>query len=161
MAEPSFPRRASQPNCRLLPLWFLSCPRRPSALRGTPRATPTTGVFNLPFATPASKSIHGRSRLLSVKRHTTSEVDCSFSISRLYHSSPKSMPSDPFLSDERNVLIIAALTLFSNLPNASASSESLASWLTKTSGPPVVDEECAPRGVFWIVRLTHGLSLPF
>ena len=35
-------------------------------------------------------------QLRSVNRLTTSEVDCSFAISRLYHSSPKSMPSVPF-----------------------------------------------------------------
>jgi hypothetical protein len=44
------------------------------------------------------------------------------------------MPSVPFLSEDRNVLIMPALTLLSSLLNASASSASLPSWLTKTSG---------------------------
>src|SRR5450631_3915040 len=42
-------------------------------------------------------------------------------INSLYHSTPKSMPSVPFVSEERKVLIIPALTLFRNLLNASAS----------------------------------------
>ena len=68
---------------------------------------------------------------------------------RLYQSSPKSKPSVPFLSEERKVFIIPALTLFSSLLNASASSASLVSWLMKTNGLPVADGLTSPSaGVF-------------
>ena len=122
-------------------------------LNGTPKATPTTGVLSLLFATPASNRIQGRSRLRSVKRQTTSEVDCSMDINRLYHSSPKSMPSVPFLSDDRNVLIIPALTLLSSLPKASASSASRASWLMKTRGP-LADTRTSASGADFVLSVS-------
>jgi hypothetical protein len=50
------------------------------------------GVFSLPFATPASNNSPRTARLRSVKRHTTSEVDCNCVISFLYHSSPNRYP---------------------------------------------------------------------
>ena len=98
-----------------------------------------TGVPSFPLATPASKRIQGLSKLRSVNRHTTSEVDWSCVISLLYHSSPKSVPSVPFLSDERNVFIIPALTLFSNLLNASARSASRELWRINTSGLDAIE----------------------
>ena len=75
-------------------------------------------------------------------------------MSCLYHSSPKSMASAPFLSDEWKVLIIPALTLLSSLLNASASSASLVSWLMNTSGAPVVEDKISGSldafGLFWV-----------
>src|ERR1700679_364828 len=56
------------------------------------------------------------------------------------------MPSVPFLSDERNVLIIPALTLLSSLLNASARSASRASWLMKTNGLDALEGRSSASG---------------
>ena len=56
--------------------------------------------------------------LRSVRRQTTAVESPSLPISSGYHSSPYSIPCDPFLSDERKDLSMPQLTLLSSLENA-------------------------------------------
>lgn len=115
---------------------FWNCANGPvfARLRGIPSAMPYTRVFSFPIATPASYRIHGRSILRSVRRHTTSDADSSFFMSVGYHSAPYSIPCVPFVSEERNIFKTPILELLTSLPNASASSASWLSWLTKING---------------------------